>query len=70
MFFIHPKCSTPTLGEDIKRSLLGIKAPSSCNVFLESFPIAKRGMWLKKKNIEKMHKCPRYLKQWVLRCLS
>jgi hypothetical protein len=40
------------------------------NVFLKSFPIAKRGMWLcKKKSIEKMDNCPRYLKQWALRCL-
>jgi hypothetical protein len=23
----------------------------------------------KRKSIEKMNKCPRYLKQWVLRCL-
>jgi hypothetical protein len=30
MFSIHPKYFTPTLGEDTKRSLLGINAPSSC----------------------------------------
>ena len=40
--------------------------------------IAEREAWAmqklfikerKRKSIEKMDKCPRYLKQWVLRCL-
>ena len=47
------------------------------NVSLEKFNCRKRGMGYakvihkrkKKKSIEKMDKCPRYLKQWVLRCL-
>jgi hypothetical protein len=42
MFSIHPKCSTPTLGEDIKRSLSGINAPSSYKcLFLKVFQLQK-----------------------------
>jgi hypothetical protein len=55
MFSIHPKCFTPTLGEDTKRSLLEINAPSSCKCLsLKFFNLQERGMWLcKKKSIEK-----------------
>ena len=30
---------------------------------------AMQKLFMKRKSIEKMDKCPRYLKQWVLRCL-
>jgi hypothetical protein len=40
------------------------------NVFLESFSIYRKEAcgYAKKKSIEKMDNCPRYLKQWVLIC--
>ena len=47
------------------------------NVSFEKVSIAGREAWAmqklfikerKRKIIEKMDKCPRYLKQWVLRC--
>jgi hypothetical protein len=39
------------------------------NVFLESFSICRKEAcrYIKRKSIEKIDKCPRYLKQWVLR---
>ena len=60
-----------------------INAPSSC-CYLSKFLLQKRGMGYakvihRKKREErkgknrikkKMDKCPRYLKQWVLRCPS
>jgi hypothetical protein len=38
------------------------------NVFLKVFNCRKRHVAMQKKSIEKMGKCPRNLKQWVLRC--
>jgi hypothetical protein len=36
--------------------------------FLKFFNCRKRHVAMQKKSIEKMDKCPRNLKQWVLRC--
>jgi hypothetical protein len=37
--------------------------------FLKFFNCRKRHVAMQKKSFEKMDKCPRNLKQWVLRCL-
>ena len=44
------------------------------NVSLEKFSITEEEAWamqklfIKEKEMKKMDKCPKYLKQWVLRC--
>ena len=62
------KCSTPTLGVDTKICLLGQMLYVLVNTSLEKFQLYKRGMGYakvihkKRKKVEKMDKCPRYLK--------
>ena len=72
------KCSTPTLGVNTKNmfvrySFHQINAPSSC-CYLSKFYCRKEAWGYakvihKKKKKVKIDKCPRYIKQWVLRCL-
>ena len=60
------KYSTPTQGIDTKHVLV--------NISLERLQLQKKRHGLcksyleKEKVLEKMNKCSRYLKQWVLRC--
>ena len=59
-----------------KNMFVRINAPSSCKYLSWKVSIAKEEasamqelfMKEKEKYWEKMDKCPRYLKQWVLRC--
>ena len=75
------KCFTPTLGVNTNNILdRFLHPPNKCSkVFVaisqkfycreEAWAMQK--LFIKKerrKSIEKMDKCPRYLKQWVLRC--
>ena len=78
------KYFTPTLGVNTKTSLIGFPStPNKCSKFLLlshkvllqkrdkglSYSKVKKKEKKRKKQIEKkMDKCPRYLKQWVLRC--
>jgi hypothetical protein len=51
--------------------LLGINAPSSCKCLSWKFSNYKKEAcgYAKRKVLEKMDKYPRYIKQWVLKCL-
>jgi hypothetical protein len=59
-----------------KNIFVWINAPSSCKCFSSKVSIAEKEAWAmqklfinkKRKSIEKIDKCPRYPKQWVLRC--
>ena len=74
MFFIHPKMFYSYTGNRHKNKFVRIKAPSSCKCLSWKVSIAEREAWAmqklfqKKESIEKMDKCLRYWKQWVLRC--
>ena len=80
-FHLDPpkKCFTPTLGVNTKTCLIGFHPPNKCSKVLvtisqkfccreETCAIQKLFKKREKESIEKMDKCPRYLKQWVLRC--
>ena len=65
------------IGNIHKNMLYRINAPSSYKCLSWKFSIAEREAWTmkklfmkrkRKKVLEKMDKCLRYLKQWVLRC--
>jgi len=74
MFSIHPKMFYSYIGNRHKNMFVWINAPSSCKYLSWKVPIAEEEAWAmqklfkKKESIDKMDKCPRYLKQWVLWC--
>ena len=73
MFSIHPKMFYSYTGNRHKNMFVRINAPSSCKYLSWKVPIAEEEAWdmqklFIKKSIDKMDKCPRYLKQWILIC--
>ena len=75
MFYSYTKSEHKNM---LARFSLKRNAPSSCCYLSKSFVVEKRHEAMKKlfikikrkrKKVEKIDKCPRYLKQWVLRCL-
>jgi hypothetical protein len=75
--FIHPKMFYFYIRNRHKNMFVRINALSSCKCLSSKVSIAEKEAWAmqklfmkekKKKELEKMDKCPRYLKQWVLRC--
>ena len=72
LVFHPPKMFYSYIGNRHKNMLDRINAPSYCKCVSWKVSIAEREAWamqkLFRKSIEKMNKCPRYWKQWVLRC--
>jgi hypothetical protein len=76
IFSIHPKMFYSYTRNRHKNIFVWINAPSSCKCFSSKVSIAEKEAWAmqklfinkKRKSIEKIDKCPRYPKQWVLRC--
>ena len=77
LFSIHTKMFYSYTGNRHKNKFVRVNAPSSCKCLSWKVSIAEEEAWTmqklfikneKKKSIEKIDKCPRYLKQWVLRC--
>jgi hypothetical protein len=79
MFFIHPKMFYSYTRNRHKNMLVRF-LPNKCSKFLQmsllKVSIAEKEAWTmqelfikEKESIKKIDKCPRYLKQLVLRCL-
>ena len=78
MISIHPKLFYSYIGDRHKNMFVRINAPSFCCYLSWKFQFAEGETWAmqklfikkekRRKSIEKIDKCPRYLKQWVLRC--
>jgi hypothetical protein len=75
MFSIYPKMFYSYTGYRHKNIFVRINAPSSCKCLSWKVSIAEKEAWAmqelfikEKRSWEKMDKCPRYWKQWVLKC--